>query len=141
MAMPALAIALCPATDFETDFPSMTANEPFDWIQRRMLVQWADWFCGLTQRTDPFLSPRWADLRGLAPIYIQAGRCEILYDSIQAFADSARKQGANVVLETWEDMNHDFQMFGDEASQSTDALKRIGEVIDSRVGTPKTAIR
>ena len=43
---------------------------------------------------------------------MQAGRGEILYDSIQAFAARARSQGADVVLETWEDMNHDFQMFG-----------------------------
>jgi hypothetical protein len=34
-----------------------------------------------------------ADLRGLPPIYMQAGRAEILYGSIQAFADRGKKSG------------------------------------------------
>jgi len=133
LALPALAIALSPATDFETEYPSIVNNEAFDWIDRRMLTRWADWFCDSSQRRNPLVSPLWADLRGLPPVYIQAGRSEILYDSIQAFADRAKSQGADVVLESWEDMNHDFQMFGPYAPQSAEALRRIGEVIDIRV--------
>jgi acetyl esterase/lipase len=127
---PALAIVLSPPTDFESE---IVHEEEFDWIDKRALLQWRDWFCEPAQRRNPLVSPLWADLRGLPPIYIQAGRREILYDSIQAFADRARNQGADLVLETWEHMNHDFQTFGPDAPQSADALRRIGEVIDIRV--------
>jgi acetyl esterase/lipase len=72
-------------------------------------------------------------MHGLAPIYIQAGRAEILYDNIQAFADWGKNQGADIVFESWADMTHDFQMFGPDAPQSAEALRRIGEVIDARV--------
>ena len=133
LTLPALAIVLSPATDLETDRPSMVANQDFDWIHKRMLMQWADWFCDSGQRRDPLVAPLWADLRGLPPIYIQAGRCEILYDSVQAFADRARSQGAKVVLESWEDMNHDFQIFGPDVPQSAEAFRRIREVIAHRV--------
>ena len=75
----------------------------------------------------------WADLRGLPPIYLQAGRAELLYDSIQVFVEHARAQGADVVFDTWEDMNHDFQVFGSDAPQTSEALRRIGEVIHSRL--------
>ena len=92
-----------------------------------MLEQWADWFCERAERWHPLVSPVWADLRGLPPIYIQAGGAEILYDSIQAFADRARKQGADVVLETWKNMNHVFQMFGPDVPQSAEALRRLGK--------------
>jgi acetyl esterase/lipase len=61
------------------------------------------------------------------------GRAEILYDSIQAFADRGKNPGADVVLETWENMNHDFQIFGLDAPQSAEALRRVGEVIDARI--------
>lgn len=125
--LPALSVALSPATDFDTD---AIGNPDFDWIEKPMLEQWADWFCDAAERRNPLVSPLWADLRGLPPVYIQAGRAEILYDSIQAFADRAQKQGAEVVLETWEDMNHDFQMFGLDSPQSAEALRRIGQVID-----------
>jgi acetyl esterase/lipase len=94
---------------------------------------WRDWFCDPAQRRDPLVSPLWADLRNLPPIYIQAGSAEILYDSIREFADHGKNQGADVVLESWEDMTHDFQIFGHEVPQSADALRRFGEVIAARV--------
>jgi acetyl esterase/lipase len=132
--MPALAVALSPPTDFD---PDHIDTGDFDWIDKPMLVQWADWFCDDAERRNALVSPLWADLRGLPPIYIQAGRVEILYPSIQVFADRAQQQGADVVLETWENMNHDFQMFGLDSPQSAEALRRIGQVIDVRVRKQK----
>ena len=62
-----------------------------------------------------------------------------MYDSIRAFVDRAQSQGADVILETWEGMNHVFQMFGPDVPQSAEALRRIGEVIAVRVrGEKKT---
>ncbi len=128
--LPALAVALSPPTDFD---PDHIREVEFDWIEKPMLEQWADWFCDPAEHRNPLVSPLWADLRGLPPIYIQAGRAEILYPRIQAFADHAHTQGADVVLETWEDMTHDFQMFGLDSPQSADALQRIGQVIEARI--------
>ena len=127
--LPALAIALSPPTNFDLEIVS----NDFDWIDKPALLRWRDWFCDPEQRRDPLVSPLWADLHNLSPIYIQAGSAEILHDSIRAFADHGKTQGADVVLESWEDMNHDFQIFGHEVRQSADALRRIGEVIDARV--------
>jgi acetyl esterase/lipase len=132
--LPALALVLSPPTDFD---PDHIGTGDFDWIEKPMLKQWADWFCDSAERRNPLVSPLWADLRGLPPIYIQAGRVEILYSSIQAFVDHAQKQGADVVLESWEDMNHDFQMFGSDSPQSAEALRRIEQVIDARVRKQK----
>jgi len=133
--LPALAIALSPATDFEANLTDAgrTGKENLDWIDKRMLEVWADWFCDSAERRNPLISPLYADLRGLPPIYIQAGRAEILYPSIQAFADRAREQNADVVLETWEDLTHDFQLFGLDSPPSADALRRIEQVIELKV--------
>ena len=128
--LPALAVVLSPPTNFESE---IVGKGESDWIDKRSLLQWRDWFCEPSQRRDPLVSPLRADLTGLPPIYIQAGRAEILYDSIQAFADHARSQKADVVLESWADMPHDFQIFGPDAPQSAEALRRIGEVIEARV--------
>jgi epsilon-lactone hydrolase len=133
--LPALAIALSPPTDFEAEFleTGLGGGGNVDWIDKRMLEQWADWFCDAADRCSPLVSPIRADLGGLPPIYIQAGRAEILYPSIQAFADRALEQGADVILESWEDMTHDFQLFGLDSPPSADALRRIGHVIDARL--------
>jgi acetyl esterase/lipase len=132
--LPALAICLSPATNFGGDAP---ADSEFEWISSRMAVQWADWFCSREEYGNPLVSPVNADLRGLPPIYIQAGGAEILLPHIQRFVDRAKEQGADVVLEVWPAMNHDFQMFGYDVPQSAEAIKRIGEVISSRIPQSK----
>ena len=128
--LPALAVCLSPATDFGSDPP---ADSEFEWISSRMAVQWADWFCASEERRNPLVSPVNADLRGLPPIYIQAGGAEILLPSMEMFVDRAKKQGADVEIEIWPSMNHDFQLFGCDVPQSAEAIKRIGEVIASRI--------
>ena len=138
LSQPALAIVLSPPTDTDT---TGLGSEPCDWIDKASLKQWTDWFCDPAQHRDPLVSPVRADLRGLAPIYLQAGRAEILYPSIQAFTDHGKNQGADIILESWADMNHNFQVFGPHAPQSADALRRIAEVIDGRGrGAEKSAV-
>lgn len=134
LAPPALAILLSPATGFQDETLPLLGNNPaYDWIDPQMAERWANWFCDSADRKNPLVSPILADLRGLPPIYIQAGRDEILFPSIQAFADRAKKQGADIALDTWDYMNHVFQVFGPEVPQSVEALRRIGEVVDARV--------
>ncbi len=131
--LPALAVCLSPATDFEGKGIGAPPSSELDWITQKMAMKWADWFCSPEQRCDPLVSPLNANLRGLPPIYIQAGGAEILLPSIELFVQRAREQGADVVLETWPSMNHDFQAFGYDVPQSAEAIRRIGAVIASRI--------
>jgi acetyl esterase/lipase len=131
--LPALALLLSPGVAADSDEGSMVNNEKFDYVDRRMVRQWAEWFCDASQWTNPMVAPVNADLRELPPLYIQAGGAEVLRDPIEAFVARAREQGADVTLETWENMVHDFQLFGDKAPQSAAALRRIGEVIEKHV--------
>ncbi len=131
--LPALAVCLCPWTDMESSYKSLKENEPYDWIEQRMVVQWAQWFCQGTDAQNPLVSPMHADFRGLPPIYIQAGDVELLIDMILAFAHEAKAQGACVTLEVWKQMNHDFQAYGTILPESREALQRIGEVIQQAV--------
>jgi epsilon-lactone hydrolase len=125
---PALAVCLAPWTDLSNSGDSMTRNAAYDWIEQRMARQWAEWFCQGTSAGSPLVSPIHADLKGLPPIYIQAGSAEILHDMICAFVDQAEKQGAQVRLDVWPNMTHDFQAFGDITPESKAALLRIREV-------------
>ena len=130
--LPALAVCLSPATDFAPTAIELSKAE-MDWITPQMAVQWADWFCAPEERSNPLVSPVNADLKGLPPIYIQAGGNELLLPGIQMFVERAKQQDADVTLEVWPEMNHDFQAFGFDARQSADALRRISEVIAQRI--------
>lgn len=132
--LPALCVCMSPATNF--GLATLEAATPdLDWITPPMAKRWADWFCSESERDQPLVSPLNADLKGLPPLYIQAGEAGILFPSIQAFVEEARRQGADVSFDSWPEMNHDFQAFGDDVPQSAEALRRIGEVIAKHTRT------
>lgn len=134
LAMPRLAVALSPPTDFRIE--QFRAAEPeADWITREMLVQWADWFCDRSQRQDPRVSPVLADLHGLCPIYIQAGGAEVLFSNIESFISHARAQNAESMFDVWPDMNHDFQMYGPYLPQAAESMNRLGEIVGRLAST------
>ena len=130
---PAMAVALSPPTDMQNSYPSLTANQEFDWLEARMLRRWTDWYCEAARRSDPLVTIMRADLRGLCPIYIQAGTAEIFYDSVCAFVAAAQSQQADVTFDKWEGMNHDFQMFGNDVPQSAAALQRLRDVVNEKI--------
>ena len=127
--LPLQAICLSPWTDMNSEYESMSSNESYDWIYRWEADQWAGWFLKGHDATDPLVSPVHADLKGLPPIYIQAGDAEILLDMINLFVEKAQEQGTAIVLETWKAMNHVFQSYGPLVPQTGQALKRLGEFI------------
>jgi len=129
--LPALAVCISPWTDVESAYESMRTNEAYDWVNRAEVAQFRTWFVGEHSSTNPLVSPIHADLRGLPPLYIQAGGAEILIDMIRAFTKRAQEQGAQVELEVWEQMNHDFQAYGTAMLQSVQALSRLGQVIET----------
>lgn len=133
MPLPTVAICIAPWTDVENSGESMTKNEPYDWVEKRMAVQWSEWLRNGADPKTPLISPLQADLSGLPPIYIQAGSAEILHDMIREFENRAREQHADVTVEVWPNMNHDFQAFGDAIPESKHALQRIGEVIEKHL--------
>ena len=97
--MPALGVCICPWTDLGNSGASMTQNETYDWVKKRMAERWAQWFCHGADPRNPVISPIHADLKGLAPIYVQAGSAEILYDMIRTFADRGHRCGGDGALE------------------------------------------
>jgi acetyl esterase/lipase len=130
--LPAGAVPLCPWTDpgnTVSPVEEMARNDAHDWPQSRMVLRWSDWLCGQSPADDPLIAPIHADLTGLPPIYIQAGGVEILYDQIVRFVERAKSQGADVKLDTWPTMNHDFQAYGDQLPQSREAWQRIKQFV------------
>lgn len=131
--LPAGAVALCPWTDVgNTISPvaAMAQSDPFDWPQSRMVLRWAGWLCREADVCDPLVSPIYADWRGLPPVYVQAGRLEILADQIIRCVERAQAQGADVTFDCWDTMNHDFQAFGDLLPESIEAWEKIKRFVE-----------
>jgi acetyl esterase/lipase len=123
--MPALAVGLSPWVDIACSGESMFTNDGIDWVGRVMAVRWGEWFTHGNDVHDPMISPLYADVQGLAPLYIQAGTGEILIDQIRDFVDRARRQGVTIAYDEWDNMPHDFQAYGNVVPQAADSLIQL----------------
>lgn len=125
LAQPALCIGLCPWTDVGERGASLHGNNRYDLVQGWMALRFGEWLDPEGLYGCEALSPITHDYKGLAPVYLQAGGREILFDMIADFAVTQAAHGADVLLDTWPDMPHVFQAFDTLRPSSTEALSRI----------------
>ncbi|MBE9608999.1 alpha/beta hydrolase [Chitinilyticum piscinae] len=127
---PLLTLALSPWTDTGERGASLYGNDRFDLVQGYMTQRFAQWLKGGQPLSDAELSPITRDYRGQGPIYLQVGGREILVDMIRDFARSQAANGAQLRLDVWPEMNHEFHAFGRTHPDSHAALLRLREALD-----------
>ena len=79
-------------------------------VQAPMLLGMAGMFLSGHDPKDPLAAPIYADFTGVAPLYIQVGGYETLLDDAKRVAEAARRDGVDVTLEVFPEMQHVFQM-------------------------------
>lgn len=128
--LPIAAVCISPWTDLaftgET-FRSRASLDPFttpDGLEFE-----ANLYIGNHNAKNPYISPVYADLHGLPPLYIVAGTAEILHDDAVRLAERATNVGVDVKLDIWEDMIHAFPIFANVAPESREAIEKIGGFI------------
>ena len=89
---------------------------------------YAQYYVGEHKRSNPYISPFYADWQGLPPLLIQVGIDEILLDDAVRCADKARQVGVPVTLTVLEGMFHSFQLLG-FLSETKKALAHIAEFV------------
>lgn len=84
-------------------------------------------------KSEPTISPLFADLTGLPPILVQVGSKEILLDDAQRFKERAEQANVKVHFKIYTGMWHNFQMFSawfDEAQQAIADLAEFAHQLD-----------
>ncbi len=134
--LPALALLLSPWLDLGCSGESFRTNEPYDWLPPAMGRQWAGWYLNGQDSKNPLASPYFADVRGLPPIYIQAGEAECLYDQIRIFTGRVRQDGGRCEIDTWPGMIHDFHILGPlGVPEAKDAMAKLARRADEAMRT------
>ena len=85
-----------------------------------------------TDPTTPHASPVFADLTGLAPLFIQVGSYEILLDDAVRLAARAAEHDVHVELQVWPQVPHVFQAFASLLDEGAAALDAAGAFIRAR---------
>lgn len=134
ISLPAAAVLLSPWTDLDITGDSIRTKRRIDpFVDASGLFFMANLYIGDEDPKNPYISPLYADLRGLPPLLIQVGTAEVLLDDSTRFAEKAKSAGVDVALDVWEDMVHVFQAFALWAEEGQQALEKIGEFIQKHV--------
>jgi monoterpene epsilon-lactone hydrolase len=130
--LPAATILLSPLLDATGSGETMrTRVEQDPWFHPRDLPIIADHYCEPHQRRFPQVSPVYANVEGLSPLYIQVGDDEILLSDSERIADLCIAAGVVVELEVWPEMWHVFQMFLGKMPESRQAIDKMGNYVQS----------
>ena len=126
--LPAAALLLSPWVDLEVVGESCkTVGWRDPMVSERILKKYTRLYMGEKDPKDPLASPMYADLKGLPPLLIHVGTCEVLMDDAKRLAAKAEKDGVDVELDVCDGMFHVWQFFSPVVPESKDAIDRLGK--------------
>lgn len=138
--LPAAAVLLSPFLDATGSGDSMQTRATQDpWFRPEDVSVVADFYCEPHQRRFPMISPVFANIEDLPPLFIQVGDDEILLSDSKRIADACIAAGIDVELEVWPGMWHVFQMFIGKMPEARQAIDKIGVYIQSRWSLSETS--
>lgn len=112
LAQPACGWCISPWVDMEALGSTMTSNANRDpTVQRDTILEIARLYLGSADPRSPLAAPLYADLRGIAPLFIQVGAVETLLDDSTRLASVAGVADVPVTLEVWPEMPHIWHVF------------------------------
>jgi acetyl esterase/lipase len=117
-----------PWTDLTMSGATLATKDAVDpLIHKGYLGELADAYVPASMaRTDPRISPLFADLRGLPPTLIQVGSAETLLDDSVRFAGAAGAAGVAVTLEIWPNMIHAWALWNAKLEAGRQSLANVG---------------
>jgi epsilon-lactone hydrolase len=129
--LPACLWLASPWTDLTMSGATLVTKDAVDpLIHKGYLGELADAYVPTgVSRTDPRISPLFADLRGLPPMLIQVGSAETLLDDSVRFAGAAGAAGVAATLEIWPDMIHAWPLWNAKLEAGRRALLRVGQFV------------
>ncbi|RFU47035.1 alpha/beta hydrolase [Paraburkholderia sp. DHOC27] len=142
--LPAGGVLFSPWTDLAASGASIRSNDGADpMFSGPAIGRAAKVYLGDTPATHPYASPVYADLRGLPPLFIQAGSTEVLLDDSTRAAENARAVGVSVELQVWPKMPHVWQIFAPfipEAGRALDAAAGFVGQVTAAADQPSSAM-
>jgi monoterpene epsilon-lactone hydrolase len=138
--LPAGAVLMSPWLDLSCSGESLTTHAARDpWFKPEDLPVIAAYYCKDDEIRLPLVSPVYADVTAMPPIYIQVGEDEILLSDSTRIADKLSAAGCDATLEIWPGMWHVFQVFVHQMPESRQAIERFVPFVRERLGLESEA--
>jgi epsilon-lactone hydrolase len=132
---PACGWCISPWVDMEAIGESMSSKAEADpMVQRAGLLEMAGYYLGGADPRSPLAAPIYADLTRLAPLLIQVGAAETLFDDAVRLAKAAGAADVRVDLQIWPEMVHVWHMFHPELKAGLRAIEAGGSYVRGMLG-------
>ena len=134
---PAGALLLSPWVDLTASgstYESRANADPM--LERERILTMASAYVADGDPKSPTVSPLFADLSGIAPLYIQVGDAEVLLDDSLILAEKARSAAVDVTIDHYPDMIHVWQYFWPMLSEAREACQKLSDNCRSFLKTP-----
>lgn len=129
---PAAAVCLSPITDLAFIGKSFQTQKDA-LLSAHFVRSMSDHYVGRQDVHLPVISPLYADLAGLPPLLIHAGKDEILLSDAERLADKARRAGVEVTLSVWPKMWHVWHILVPYLPEAKQAVDDIGRFVQSHI--------
>ena len=98
-------------------------------LAEKMLRSSAERYANGEDLANPRISPLYGDLSGMPPLLIHAGRNEFLAGDAVLLAETARRQGVNVVFEQYEGRTHALHSFVHLSKQAREYMQKAAHFL------------
>lgn len=131
---PAGVVLLSPFVDLTHAGQSMKSPKQKEWLLSKPYIFSAgQHYAGGQDLHGPTISPLFADLSGLPPLFIQVGTDEVLLDDSTRLAQAATQQGVAVTLQIWPRMWHVWQLHGGQMPEADRAITAMAAFVHGRL--------
>ncbi|HTH59477.1 MAG TPA: alpha/beta hydrolase [Paraburkholderia sp.] len=128
--LPAGAVLFSPWTDLATTGASIVENDGRDPMFRGAVFgRVATMYLRDTPATHPLVSPVYAPLRGLPPLFLRVGSTEVLLDDTRRLAARARDAGVETDCAVWPDMPHIWPIYAPFMPEARRVLDEAGQFV------------
>jgi acetyl esterase/lipase len=133
--LPACLVGLTPWLDAEQTGDAAVnprGQDPFvspEWVRARF----RDYAGANGDLSDPGISPFYARLQGLPPMYLAVGQIDTTADDSTRLAARANKEGASIIVDAAAGMVHGYIGLCGLFPEATQAMERIGSWVRQRI--------
>jgi epsilon-lactone hydrolase len=132
--LPAGAVLFSPWLDLASSGESINTRAGRDpWFNPADMPVLSAYYVAEEQIKNPLVSPVYADVVGLPPLFIQVGDDEILLSDSTRIAAKIEQAGGDVTLEIWPEMWHVFQVFVHQMPESREAISKVAPFVREKL--------
>ena len=123
--LPKAAVVISPWTDLSCSGNSYHTKNKVSLAPINSWTVFSEFYSAGKDVTDPYISPLHGELKGLPPMFINAGTADELFDDSLRFYEKAQKAGIEITFCEGEDMIHCYPLLAPLFPEATKAMNEI----------------